>query len=129
MGFTIKPICKNCGYKTNAISVGGGRLNHNTQCGAPALNTETNEIEEINLYDYKKTEIVKKKILYFFYRNVIVEKTNQKYIPYYNSKMFIDDSEVGQHHWSNKNYKKSKNFCPKCKSFNLDFNDGGIHFD
>jgi hypothetical protein len=43
--------------------------------------------------------------------------------------MFKDYKEVGEHHWSNKSYKKSKNFCPKCKSFNLEFKDGGIHFD
>ncbi len=129
MGYTIIPICNNCGYKTKAIAIGGGRLNHLTQCGAPALNTETNEVEEINLYDYKKTEIFKEKFLYFFHRNVIIEKTNNKYIPYYDSKMFIDYNEVGEHHWSNRNYKKSKNLCPKCKSFNLDFKDGGIHFD
>ena len=129
MGYTIIPICNNCGYKTKAIAIGGGKFNHLTQCGAPALNIETNEVEEINLYDYKKTEIFKEKFLYFFYRNVIIEKTNGKYIPYYDSKMFKDYKEVGEHHWSNKSYKKSKNFCPKCKLFNLDFKDGGIHFD
>ena len=129
MGFTIKPICKNCGYKTNAISVGGGKLNHNTKCGAPALNTESNEIEGINLYDYIKTVIVKKKFLYFFYRNVTIEKTNQKYIPYYDSKMFVDDMNVEEHNWRNRKYKKSKNFCPKCTTFNLDFVDTGIYFD
>ena len=129
MGFTIIPKCNKCGYTTNSIAIGGGRLNHLTQCGAPALNTETNEVEEINLYDYKEREIIKEKFLYFFFFFVIIEKRNQKYIAYYNSKMFINDSEVGQHHWSNKNYQKSKNFCPKCQSFNLDFNDGGIHFD
>ena len=80
MGYTIIPICNNCGYKTKAIAIGGGRLNHLTQCGAHALNTETNEVEEINLYDYKKTEIFKEKFLYFFHRNVIIEKTNNKYI-------------------------------------------------
>lgn len=129
MGFTILPICKNCGYKTNAISVGGGRLNHNIKCGAPALNTESNEIEGINLYDYIKTVIVKQKFLYFFYRNVTIEQTNQNYIPYYDSKMFVDDINVEEYNWSNRKYKKSKNFCPKCETFNLDFVDGGIYFD
>ena len=51
MGFTIKPICKKCGYKTESISVGGGRMNHLTVCGAPAWNIENNEIEGINLYN------------------------------------------------------------------------------
>jgi hypothetical protein len=129
MGYTIIPICNNCGYKTKAIAIGGGRLNHNSQCGAPALNTESNEIEGINLYDYKKTIVIKKRFLYFFYRNIMVEKTNQKYIPYYDSKMFVDDIDVEEHQWSNTKYKKSKNFCPKCKTFNLDFVDTGIYFD
>ena len=66
MGFTIRPVCKNCGYNTKSIAIGGGRLNHHTECGAPALNTESNEIEQINLYDYEKTVIIKKKFLYFF---------------------------------------------------------------
>jgi len=129
MGFTIIPICQKCAYKTTAISVGGGKQNHLTQCSAPAWNTESNEIEEINLYDYKTTIIVKRKFLLFFYRNVTVEKTNNKYIPYYEPRMFVDDKEIGNHSWSNKYYKKSRNFCPKCKSFNLDFADGGIWFD
>lgn len=129
MGFTIKPICKKCGYKTESISVGGGRMNHLTVCGAPAWNIENNEIEGINLYNYKKTIVIRKKFLYFFHRKVIVEKINDKYVPYYEPKMFIEDKEIGTHNWADKHYKKSKNFCPKCKTFNLDFIDGGIMFD
>lgn len=129
MGFTIIPKCNKCGYKTESISVGGGKRNYQTQCGAPALNTETNEIEEINLYSEIKKVIVKQRFLFFFSRNIITEKMNDKYVPYYEPKMFIEDIEIGTHNWSNKNYKKSKNFCPKCKSFNLDFVDGGIMFD
>lgn len=68
MGFTIIPKCNNCGYKTKSIGIGGGRLNHLTKYGAPALNTESNEIEQINLYDYRKTVIIKKKFLYFFFQ-------------------------------------------------------------
>jgi hypothetical protein len=63
MGFKILPICTNCSYKTKSIAIGGGRLNHLTNCGVPALNTESNEIEQINLYDYEKTVIIKKKFL------------------------------------------------------------------
>lgn len=129
MGFTIIPICKKCGYKTESISVGGGRMNHLTVCGAPAWNIENNEIERINLYNYKKTIEIRKKFLYFFHRKVIVEKINDKYVPYYEPKMFIEDKEIGTHNWDDKHYKKSKNFCPKCKTFNLDFKDGGIMFD
>ena len=66
MGFKISPICTNCDYKTKSIAIGGGGLSHLTNCGAPALNTESNEIEQINLYDYEKTVIIKKKFLYFF---------------------------------------------------------------
>lgn len=66
MGFKILPICTNCGYKTKSIAIGGGRLRHLTNCGAPALNTESNEIEQINLYDYEKTVIIKKKFYTFF---------------------------------------------------------------
>lgn len=68
MGFTIRPVCKNCGYNTKSIGIGGGRLNHFTKFGVPALNIESNEIEQINLYDYKKTVIIKKKFLYFFFQ-------------------------------------------------------------
>ena len=124
MGYTIVPLCKKCGYQTKAIAVGGGKFSHRTQCGAPALNIESNEIEQINLYDYKISEIVKQRFLYFFYRNVTVEKTDDRYIPYYEPKMFVDDKEIESHHWRDKYYKKSKNFCPKCKSFNLDLKEG-----
>jgi hypothetical protein len=43
MGFKISPICINCGYKTKSIAIGGERLNHLTNCGAPALNVELNK--------------------------------------------------------------------------------------
>ena len=129
MGFTIIPICKKCGYKTESIAVGGGRRSRLTQCSAPAWNTETDEIEEINLYGDINKAKVKQRFLYFFHRYIIIEKMNEKYIPYYDSKMFIDDIKIKNHNWGNKYYKKSKNFCPKCKSFNLDFLQGGIYFD
>lgn len=129
MGFKILPICTNCGYKTNSIAIGGGRLSHLTNCGAPALNTESNEIEQINLYDYEKTVIIKKKFLYFFSKSIAIVTKNKKYIPYYEPSMFNDDLEIGNHNWGNKCYKKSKNFCPKCKSYSIDFLDEGILFD
>ena len=129
MGFTILPICKHCGYKTESIFVGGGRLNHLTVCGAPVLNVETNEIERINLYKETKKIIVKKKFLFIFNRKMVIEKLNDKYIPYFNSKMFIDDKSIDSHIWMNRKYKKSKNFCPKCKTFNLNFEEGGMLFD
>ena len=129
MGFKILPICNNCGYKTKSIAIGGGRLNRLTNCGAPALNTESNEIEQINLYDYEKTVIIKKKFLYFFTKSIAIVTKNKKYIPYYEPSMFTDDLEIGNHNWGNKCYKKSKNFCPKCKSFNLDFLGDGVYFD
>lgn len=129
MGFKISPICTNCGYKTKSIAIGGGRLNRLTNCGAPALNTESNEIEQINLYDYEKTVIIKKKFLYFFSKSIAIVTKDEKYIPYYEPSMFTDDLEIGNHNWGNKCYKKSKNFCPKCKSFNLDFLGDGVYFD
>ena len=87
MGFTILPICNNCGYKTKSIAIGGGRMNHLSQCGAPALNTESNEIEQINLYDYAKTVIVKND--FFSYKSVTIEINNEKYIPYYESSCLL----------------------------------------
>ena len=129
MGFKISPICTNCGYKTKSIAIGGGRLSHLTNCGAPALNTESNEIEQINLYDYEKTVIIKKKFLYFFSKSIAIVTKNKKYIPYYEPSMFTDDLEIENHNWGNKCYKKSKNFCPKCKTFNLDFLSDGVYFD
>jgi hypothetical protein len=129
MGFTIIPICRHCGYKTESISVGGGKFNYLTVFGAPAWNIESNEVEEINIYAEITKAIVKQKFLFFFNRKVIIEKMNNKYVPYYEPKMFIEDDEIGTHSWSNKEFKKSKNFCPKCKSFNLDFERGGIMFD
>jgi len=129
MGFTIIPICKHCGYKTESISIGGGKMNHLTNCGAPAWNIQTDEVEEINLYSDVNRATVIKRFLYFFKRNFVIEKMNDKYVPYYEPRMFIEDKDIGTHNWSNKHYKKSKNYCPKCKSFNLEFVDGGIHFD
>lgn len=129
MGFKISPICTNCGYKTKSIAIGGGRLSHLTNCGAPALNIESNEIEQINLYDYEKTVIIKKKFLYFFSKSIAIVTKNKKYIPYYEPSMFTDDLEIENHNWGNKCYKQSKNFCPKCKTFNLDFLGDGVYFD
>ena len=129
MGFTIIPKCNNCGYTTDSIAIGGGRLNHLTKCGAPALNTESNEIEQINLYDYKKTVIIKNKFLYFFTKSIAIVTKDEKYIPYYEPSMFTDDLESGNHNWGSNCYKKSKNFCPKCKSYSIDFIDAGIWFD
>ena len=93
MGFTIIPKCNNCRYRTDSIAVGGGRFDHLTNCGAPALNTVSNEIEEINLYDHTKTVIVKKRFLFFFYKSAIIETKNEKYIPYHEPSMFTDDLE------------------------------------
>lgn len=126
MGFTIIPKCNNCRYTTDSIAVGGGRFNHLTRCSAPVLNTESNEIEQINLYDYAKTVIVKND--FCTYESKVIEITNEKYVPYYESSMFINDSEIGSHKWNDKYYKKSKNFCPKCKTYNLDF-IMGVLFD
>ncbi len=106
MGFKILPICTNCGYKTKSIAIGGGRLNRLTNCGAPALNTESNEIEQINLYDYEKTVIIKKKFLYFFTKSIAIVTKNKKYIPYYEPSMFTDDLEIGNHNWGNKMLQK-----------------------
>ena len=129
MGFTIIPKCNNCGYTTDSISIGGGRFDHLTRCGAPALNTESNEIEQINLCEYEKTVFIKKKFLYFFSKSIAIVTKDEKHIPYYEPSMFTDDLEIGNHHWNGNRYKKSKNFCPKCKSFCLDFIDEGIWFD
>lgn len=126
MGFTILPICTNCGYSTDSIAVGGGRFNHLTRCCAPVLNTESNEIEQINLYDYAKTVIAKND--FCTYESKVIEITNEKYVPYYEFSMFINDSAIGSHKWNDKYYKKSKNFCPKCKTYNLDF-IMGVLFD
>lgn len=125
MGFTIIPKCNNCGYTTDSIAVGGGRFDHLTRCGAPILNTESNEIEQINLYDYAKTVIVKND--FFSYKSVTIEINNEKYVPYYESNMFINDSEIGSYNWNDKYYKRSKNFCPKCKTYNLDFLMGVLY--
>ena len=121
MGFKILPICTNCGYNTKSIAIGGGRLNHHTECSTQDINTEYNEIEQINLYDYEKTVIIKKKFLYFFSKSIAIVTKNKKYIPYYEPSMFTDNLEIGNHNWGNKCFKKSKNFCPKCKSYNIDF--------
>lgn len=129
MGFTIIPKCNNCNYETNSISIGGGKANYLTYYGAPAWNIITDHIEQINLYSEIKKVKIKKKYLFFFNRNVEIEKINEIYVPYYESKMFISDEFIGSHSWSGRNFKKSKNFCPKCKTFNLDFLDGGIMFD
>ena len=119
MGFTIIPKCNNCRYRTDSIAVGGGRFSHLTICYGPVLNTESNEIEQINLYDYAKIVIVKNH--FRTYESKVIEITNEKYVPYYEPNMFIDDSEIRSYEWSGKYYKRSKNFCPKCKTYNLDF--------
>ena len=129
MGFTIIPKCNTCNYITNSISVGGGRVNHLTHFGAPAWNIITNNIVQINLYAEIKKVKIKQKYLFFFHRSIEIEKMNEIYVPYYESTMFINDETIGSHNWSGKNFKKSKNFCPKCKTFNLDFLDGGVCFD
>jgi predicted nucleic-acid-binding Zn-ribbon protein len=129
MGFTIIPKCNNCNYQTNIISVGGGRANHLTHFGAPAWNIITNNLVQINLYSEIKKVKIKQKYLFFFHRIIEIEKMNEIYVPYYDSKMFINDKTIGFHNWNGKGFKKSKNFCPKCRTFNLAFLHEGIYFD
>lgn len=129
MGYKIVPECKTCGYRTKAISVGAGKFNHLIYCGCPALNIETNEIEQINLFDYVQKVVIKKRFLYLFFRMVIIEKIDMKYVPYYDTKMFSSKNDNGSYQWMDKFYKKSDNLCPKCKSYNLDFKHTGIWFD
>lgn len=129
MGFTIIPKCNNCNYKTNSISIGGSRANYLTYCGAPALNIITNCIEQINLYDEIKKVKIKQRYLFFLHRIIEIEKINEIYVPYYESKMFYDDPQIENYSCRDKNYKKRKNLCPKCKTFNLDFLNEGIYFD
>lgn len=104
MGFIILSNCNNCNYKPNRISIGGGRMNHRTYNGAPAWNKETDEIEQVNLYD----------------------KLEEKYIPYNNKKMFKKDRKVSLHQWGDCYYSSKNNFCPKCKTFNVDFKCGDL---
>ena len=125
MGSIILPVCENCGYKTAKIYFGGGMNNHLTHCGVPALNTETNEIVTVN---YKDEHIIENSL-----------KDNPTYKIYNQPNMFLVDEKVGSHRYSifhagvngGKHYydelyfKISGNLCPKCQTYNLQFESCG----
>lgn len=103
-------------------------MNHQTVCNGPAWNKETNEVVEINLLEEVKEEVITQRFLLFFNRKTTIEKCNEKYIPYFVSKMFIEDKNISIHKWGIKKYNSTKNYCPKCRTFNLIFQKE-FHFD
>lgn len=44
MGFTILPICTNCGDKTKSIAIVGVRFSQLSKCNSKALDVEFNDI-------------------------------------------------------------------------------------
>ncbi len=107
MGRELIPLCNECGYKSANVILGGNRSTHLTYCGVPALNTETNEVETINYLEEIKNKI-------------------PKYIIYNEHKMFIGNDDIGSHDRNDLQFKIQQNFCPKCKTYNLEFGFGRV---
>lgn len=121
MGKIVSVICNKCDYQPKDVTIGSAKANMETYCGVPVWNTETDEIETVNKYCETEEVVIKKSFLYFFKRQIKVQQINKKYIPYYEPKMFIGDTKIRKLQWWSDFYKFDENYCPKCKTFNVEF--------
>jgi ribosomal protein S27AE len=111
MGHIVKPVCEKCGYNPQGVTIGAGMKNFRIYWGAPALDKETNEIVTLN---------------YFEKLNGVMDES--KYVFYDEDEMFERSSDTSYYQWHDLKYQACKNFCPKCKTFNLAFQQS-ILFD
>ena len=114
MGQTCIAKCVNCGYKTDTLFFGGGRLNFQTYDGKPVYNFDTNEIEVANGKEREKIQEENPNIGFYFH-NENLYKEHQDYS--------IDFGEE----YGVKEFKDRKLYlCPKCNKFTVDFFGQGM---
>ena len=99
MGNLIKSKCMFCGF-SNEFNFGGVKLNYKTNCPVPAINKHTLEFENINYYEYKKSNN------YLFYHEDSLKGKNQ-------DNQTIDNFNL--------KLNQKRNFCPSCKENSLTF--------
>jgi len=99
MGNIVATKCRTCGF-TNEFSLAGGRYSYKTYCPVPAINKETLEFENINLYEHKNSD------KYLFYSDHELKGINT------NDKTFST---------FNLYFNEEGNYCPSCKNKTLAF--------
>jgi len=101
MGMILEGRCKNCDFEKE-FSFGGNKRNYTKVCMLPAIDKETGEFVELNYYDYKDS--VSK---YIFYNDEKLKSNDLNS----NNKFQNFNVEINQ----------KDNFCPKCKTYGLNF--------
>ena len=129
MGKILSVTCKNCHYHPKNVKLGGGMSDFKTYCGAPAINLEKNEVVTVNYFDslpdhgehmwdsppYLKN-IRKKKV-----------RKKEKYKFFFEEGMFVTNGEEDEIHiWGDLKFQRANNLCPKCGTFNLEFNSEAL---
>lgn len=87
----------------------------------PALNKHTHEIETLNYLEEMKEE----RYLFFFKKSI---KKRKNYFFYTEPEMFINNGDDRSYCWGDLKIKMTGNLCPRCNSYNLQF-EHGILFD
>ena len=100
MGSLLKAICSECDFEKEFM-LGGGMLDFTTMCNVPAFNKKTKKFVVKNYFekDELKGEIV-----------------------FYNDPTMFKRKDFDRtHQWGEVLLNAKNNFCPKCRSFTLDF--------
>lgn len=105
MGQILKAVCKNC-YFEEEVWFGGGMLNFETECNVPAINNTTGEFEIMNIFN---------KDLF-----------DGNYTFYNDPSMFKGKITIDSPQWYDIYLCPTKNLCPKCKSFKMNFESVGF---
>ena len=111
MGEKLEPQCEKCGYNPQRVTIGAGKENFGAFCGVPALDKATNEVVTLNYFE--KSKIVMAERNFAFYNE---------------DGMFEPSEDFYYFTWGSLKFQSQKNFCPKCKTFNLRFYPG-VLFD
>jgi len=120
MGSMINAIC-DCGFQSGTIMVGGGMLNFDTVCYAPAICLRFNIFLVKNyLKKYSKCPKCRKKVV--FYNNPIVQEKLKRNENRYND-IFSWRLEKSEFQLLDLNY-----LCPECGKMSLRFVREG-HWD
>ena len=105
MGSILKANCKACGFNQE-VYFGAGMSDFKVNCSVPVYNLKT------------KTFLVK--------NNLNSAEKAEGDMFYNNPRMFEGNIEAEPYHqWNDFLLKKTRNFCPDCKRYSLEFVDVG----
>ena len=103
MGIIIKAKCNECGF-SQRIFFGAGKMTFKEKANFPAINKKTGEFEIINI---KNKELL------------------DQYDCYCSEKMYEKTENTQYHVWGDEKIAKTKNLCPHCGKFTMDFMNYG----